>query len=43
MKLLFLVSVFLLFTNFLKAEINVNKCDNLTKRTDKINCLIKLI
>ena len=42
MKLLFLVFVFVLFTNFLKAEINVNKCDNLTKRTDKINCLTKL-
>ena len=42
MKILFLVFVFVLLTNFLKAEININKCDNLTKRTDKINCLTKL-
>ena len=42
MKLLFLVFMFVMFTNFLIAEINVNKCDNLTKRSDKINCLTKL-
>ena len=42
MKILSLVFVFVMIPNFLKAEINVNKCDNLTKRTDKINCLTKL-
>ena len=42
MKLLFLIFVFVMFANISKAEINVNKCDNLTKRTDKLSCLTKL-
>ena len=42
MKLLFLVFVFVMFANISKAEINVDKCDNLTKRTDKLSCLTKL-
>ena len=42
MKNFFLIFVFVMIANISKAEINVNKCDNLTKRTDKLNCLTKL-
>ena len=39
----FLVSIlFLFFCNTLYADLNVNKCDNLKKKSEKLSCLTKL-
>ena len=39
----FLVSILiLLFTSTLYGDINVNNCDNLKKKSEKLSCLTKL-
>ena len=39
----FLVSILiLLFCNTLYANVNVNNCDNLKKKSEKLSCLTKL-
>ena len=39
----FLVTILiLLFSNTLYADVNVNNCDNLEKKSEKLSCLTKL-
>ena len=42
MKNYLIIICFILLSNNAFANVDINKCDNLTKKTAKINCLTKL-
>ena len=42
MKKYFVIIFFIIFNNTAFADIDINNCDDLTKKSEKINCLTKL-
>ena len=42
MKKYLILIIFIIINNTAFADIDINNCDNLTKRSEKINCLTKL-
>ncbi len=42
MKLIIYASIFFFISNFVFADVKINKCDNIENNSQKTNCLNKL-
>ena len=42
MKLIIYASIFFIMSNFVFADVKVNKCDNIKNNNQKTDCLTKL-